>query len=660
MYFKKFVAPVMGLTVADVVSATKIRFAPRRVNRSQHPQFKEVLMSMINKLFASLVGQNTAGFGSAVQKLVLAKAGMQSLLLTLTLMVAALGVSSAVAADKKMVKDPTTGKVVQAPQYGGILTYAHTIEFAGTDPWDQGTAPMAVDAVAEKLTIANWGIDRAEFGFTTRYVPFFAMRPNLAESWETPDPTTIVVNIRPGVRWHNKAPMNGRELTAKDIEYNYHRYAALGSGFTEVSQFDSMRAATWESITATDDSTVVFKLKAPRNDALEVVLTHWFHFIMPPEVIEQHGNVHDWRNLVGTGPYMLTDWVKGSSMTYTKNPDYWGADEKYPQNRLPYIDQLSVVFIPEPATRLAALRSGRHDFLGFAGITQLADIGQVESLQRSNSEITLYPFYDRSEASAAFNLRRRSLFNDIRVRRAMQMAIDLETINESYYKGFAKWQPQGMIGDSLTGFYVPFEEWPEEVKDGYRYDPQGAEKLLDEAGYPRGTDGIRFKTVLRIGQGTDVGYREIAVEYWAQIGIDVEIQILDRTQYLALVTGGDYEGMAQVNLGQDIAPLHLVDYLHSRRPDANITGHQDHVMDAKVTAAEAAVTPEEQQRLVREADMYYIEQQWYVWGPKVPIFNASQPWIKGYNGEVEMGLARAAAIFARIWIDQDLKKEMGH
>ena len=83
-------------------------------------------------------------------------------------------------------------------------------------------------------------------------------------------------------------------------------------------------------------------------------------------------------------------------------------------------------------------------------------------------------------------------------------------------------------------------------------------------------------------------------------------------------------------------------------------------MNAKAEAAVAAATPEEQQRLVREADMYLIEQQWYIWGPKVPVFNASQPWIKGYNGEVELGLARAAAIFARIWIDQDLKKEMGY
>ena len=559
---------------------------------------------------------------------------------------------------KNYVTDPTNGKVYSAPQYGGTLTYAERIEPPGTDPWNQGHGPRAVDAVAEKLAIANWGIDRDEIGFTSRYIPLFAMRGNLAESWETPDPTTIVLNIREGVRWHDKAPMNGRELTAQDVEYNFNRYTGLGSGFTEPSPFDPMIAASWESITATDDSTVVFKLKAPRNDALEVVLTHWFHFIMPPEVIEQHGDVQDWRNLVGTGPYMLTDWVKGSSMTYTKNPDYWGTDEKYPENRLPYIDQLRRVFMPEQATWLAALRSGKHDITGLAGDTQLGDIGQVEALKRSNPEIVWYQWYFRAETGVGFNLRRQSLFNDIRVRQAMQMAIDLETINATYYKGFAKWQPQGFIGDSLKGYYVPFEEWPEAVKQGFLYDPEGAEKLLDEAGYPRGADGIRFKTVLNHLQRWDVGYQEIAVEYWAQIGVDVEIQEHDNTPYGALVAEGAYEGMFSSNMGVDLPPLTMMNWIHSSR-NQNPWGHQDPVMDAKVEAAEAATTLEDQKRLVREADMYFIEQQRSIWGPKVPLFNASQPWIKGYNGEVELGTANAAAIFARIWIDSEMKEAMG-
>ena len=91
-------------------------------------------------------------------------------------------------------------------------------------------------------------------------------------------------------------------------------------------------------------------------------------FIQGPEVIEQSGDAKDWRNLVGTGPLMQTDVVEGSSYTWdTKNPNYWGYDEKYPENRLPYVDELRFLLMPEVATRLAALRTGKIDFIGEQG-----------------------------------------------------------------------------------------------------------------------------------------------------------------------------------------------------------------------------------------------------------------------------------------------------
>ncbi len=93
----------------------------------------------------------------------------------------------------------------------------------------------AVDALAETLAIGNWAIDRDEWGFGNEYLPLSAMTGALAESWLQPDPLTIVFNIRKGVHWYDKPPMNGRELTADDVEYNYHRHLGLGNGFTEPS-----------------------------------------------------------------------------------------------------------------------------------------------------------------------------------------------------------------------------------------------------------------------------------------------------------------------------------------------------------------------------------------------------------------------------------------
>ena len=86
-------------------------------------------------------------------------------------------------------------------------------------------------------------------------------RGALAESWSQPDPLTVILNIRQGVRWHDKAPMNGRALTAADIEFNYHRILGLGSGFTErLYGSDIWAGVEVESVTATDSSTVEFTL----------------------------------------------------------------------------------------------------------------------------------------------------------------------------------------------------------------------------------------------------------------------------------------------------------------------------------------------------------------------------------------------------------------
>ena len=118
---------------------------------------------------------------------------------------------------------------------------------------------------------------------------------------------------------------------------------------------------------------------------------------------------------------MVTDVVEESSITWTKNPDYWGYDEKYPQNRLPYVDQLRRLVIPEEGSMMAALRSGKLDFRMFAP----SDIDSLESLQRTNPEIGVHPIYFRSSDSFAPN-HRVPPFDDINVRRALQMALDNE------------------------------------------------------------------------------------------------------------------------------------------------------------------------------------------------------------------------------------------
>ena len=485
----------------------------------------------------------------------------------------------AAAADKKYVTDPSTGKVVVAPEYGGTITAWAGAGWtqAPSDPYFGSWPHVILSGVNEKLGIPNWAIDRDVWDLTAAYYPLSVMIGRLAESWETPDDTTIIFNIRQGVNWHDKAPMNGREFDAYDVEWNYHRMLGLGE-FTDAGPTAFAAQVTgipFESVTATDKWTVVMKLKEPFLDALVILLGHNSTFIMPREVIEQYGDVRDWRNVVGTGPFELTDVVDGSSFTYVKNPDYWGFDEKYPENRLPYVDEVRVLAMGEEATIMAALRSGTLDYIHY-----LINLDGVLSLKRTNPEIAVHTILFRSQNSFAPNLRVPP-FDDINVRRAMQMALDNETAVATLWKGEADATPFGWQG--VKGYHIPFEEWDEEVKQYYRYDPEAAEKLLDEAGYPRGADGTRFKTVLSQSQYHVLDFSEIAVAYWAEIGVDVEIEVITSAEYQEM-SGRTNKGMISSIGGSLYDPVAYVGLLRSDST-SNRWLHQWSELDATVDAA---------------------------------------------------------------------------
>ena len=562
---------------------------------------------------------------------------------------------AAVAAEKKYVTDPSTGKVVSAPEYGGTITAWAGAGWtkAPSDPYFGSWPHVILSGVNEKLGIPNWAIDRDVWDLTAAYYPLSVMTGRLAESWETPDPLTYVFNIRKGVHWHKKAPMNGRLLTAQDVEWNYHRMLGLGE-FTDAGPTAFAAQVTgipFESVTATDDSTVVMKLKEPFLDALGIMLGHNSTFIVPREVIEQYGDMQDWRNVVGTGPFELTEVVDGSSFTYVKNPDYWGFDEKYPENRLPYVDEVRVLAMGEEATIMAALRSGKLDYIHY-----LINLDGVLSLKRTNPEIAVHTILFRSQNSFAPNLRVPP-FDDINVRRAMQMALDNETAVATFWKGEADSTPFGWQG--VKGYHIPFEEWDEEVKQYYRYDPEAAEKLLDEAGYPRGADGTRFKTVLSQSQYHVLDFSEIAVAYWAEIGVDVEIEVLTNAEFQEM-SGRTNKGMISSIGGSLYDPVAYVGHLRSDST-WNRWLHQWPELDAMVDAALAANTIEEQQRHIVEADMYVIEKHWQIWGPRSPTFMVAQPWLTGYSGEIgHWAVGDQWTTHSRLWIDSELKKEMGH
>ena len=580
---------------------------------------------------------------------------------------------SAAAADKETVFDPATGRTWTAPEYGGTLTWPANHHPPGIDPWYDATwAHHFIGGVNEGLAFADWGLSRDIWhGEQGRILTPEMSRGSLAESWSMPDDTTFIWNIRQGVHWDNKAPMNGRELDAYDVEWNYHRYLGLGD-FTEdgpsahagtfISQTGAYQQQV-ESVTATDKWTVEIKFTEPQLDLLQKMINNaWV--ALPREVIEEYGDYKDWRNVVGSGPWRLTDWVEGSSATWEKNPDYWDVDEKF-GNRIPYIDELRSLLMPDIATRLAALRTGKVDMMSQLGDTYIQNIDDVATLQRTNADLEFWPVYGRPTGVFYFN-QSMPLFEDVNVRKALQMSVDRETISASYFKGYADPSPYGLVGQfNAPGWFWPYDEWPDELKREYEYNPEKAEALLDEAGYPRGADGYRFKIKLLLFDRFEPTHPELLMGYFDAIGIESELEVVTGAEAGALAKPDTHEyGLVASYYGY-FAGSSFFPWLFNHvtqnstlNPNGSASKAQDPRMDALYVAARDTADIEEFMSSFRQADEITVREHWGLVKSNAPMFFVSQPWVKGYFGEAQMGQGERNTHLARIWIDQEMKEAM--
>ena len=553
------------------------------------------------------------------------------------------------------------GEVVEKPRYGGTLDVAGPGWHIDTaDPMEGGYG-MGGDLIFEKLGIADFSIPRDQYSFHTKFVPVDKIKGNIAESWEQPDLDTLVFNIRKGVHWHDKAPMNGRELDAHDVEFTIHRYLGMGEfGESEGCSSCEIKKLPIVSTEATDKWTVEVKTSSFTFDTLRVMLRSSNYFAMnPPEVVREHGDLSDWRNHVGTGPYEMTDWVDGSVVTLEKIHDYWRNDENFPENRLPYLDKINLLIMPDVATRLATLRTGRNAILREWSVP--TDV--VQNLPKTHPHLVL----KRTEGytpAIGFNVTKPP-FDELDPRRAMQKALDLDTINRTYYSGAADTTPWAKAGKGLDGYYIPYAEWSDDAKDAFGYNPQEAERLLDEAGFPRGSDGIRFSTDynLSVDWGQDADLAVILKHYWAQIGVDVNILVHDSaTMGAEGFSKSVYNGMTYGEFHRvSLRPLTVMMRSNFHSSDgygADAYGIDDPMVDALLEKADAATDLDEHKRLSIETDMYHVKQNWGIMLPNLGKFVFWQPWLKGYNAE--WAFPDNNLLLSRSWIDQELKAKLGH
>lgn len=451
--------------------------------------------------------------------------------------------------------------------------------------------------------------------------PSFEVEPDLAESWETSeDHLTHTFTLRSGVTWHD-----GKPFTAADVKFTYDLVTAkewpggLDSYFAQIVGATEHKAGEADELTGVeviDDTHVKVSLVQP--DALFLAAAASRQRILPKHILESMPaadiDKSDFaRKPIYTGAYIVEEWKQGESLTLRANPDYFGG--------APAIETVISRFIPDPATAYAELSSG--------GL----DIGTVSpdllSTFESDPNYTVRELPGLRVIFLHFDLTL-PLFSDSRVRKAISHAVDKQTVIDTLLLG---------KGEVARSFITPMAWIFNPNAPDYPYDPEESARLLDEAGWTLGDDGVRTNADgerLAFTLTVPTAWRQdgLAVQpFLHEVGFEVTIEEQGAGQSTGPLQVGEYEGAVNGWNNYIIDPrADLQRWFQNPRP-ADQTGYKNDEVDALFLEARAALDKEEEkslyfqiQELVEsDAPLAYLwrQQDLLVVGPRLTVSETS-------------------------------------
>ena len=546
------------------------------------------------------------------------------------------------------------------PQYGGEINMRVSTDPLFFDP-NQGTASMALYWIwMEGLFKPDWKVDPAVQNFQLSYVSGEYTKGNLLTSWEFTVPATLILHLRQGIHWQDIPPANGREFVADDVVFHFNRMNGLGSGYTAPNAY--FKTDLWlnylTSVTATDKYTVAMKFSAANPEFIlqNMQAPGCDCTIECPDAVKQWTDLSDWHHSIGTGPFILKDYISGSSATMVKNPNYWGYDDRYPQNKLPYADNMNCLIIPDNSTALAGVRTGKIDLMDSLSLPD------SQAMKKTNPEINQIPV-PLGNGLTLDPRNDKAPFNDVRVRQALQMSLNLPELAQTYYVGSADPSPLPLTSNYLKGWGFPYSQWPQSLKDEYAYNPTGAKQLLAAAGFPSG-----FKTNCAADNLADLDLLQVVQSYFAKVGVDMTINVMTHTAFTAFVTSGHkndaFAYRTTGSLGVTFYPIRQLTKFFTNSSQ-NVCVVSDPAVDAFYNNALASTSTDEVKTIVTDANKYVVQHHFAISLLQPTIFYIGQPWLKGFNGQYgatagSNGPFYAYTYEASFWVDQNLKKSMGH
>ncbi|WP_372984208.1 TIGR04028 family ABC transporter substrate-binding protein [Microbacterium sp.] len=476
------------------------------------------------------------------------------------------------------------------PVTGGTLTYLEHQTFTNLYPPQAGFYPNGgvVNNIAARLTWQN--PDSLE------------IEPWIASAWTVNDDATeYTFDLRPDVTFSDGTP-----LDAAAVAKNFDTY---GLGDPERGLTVSEAINNYASSEVVDDDTVTFRFSAPAPGFLQATSTI-NSGLLSPETLD--GTIEDFgagnaEEIIGAGPFTLTDEKLGTEFTLTAREDYAWAPESAENQGRPYVDAVHVLVTPEDSVRIGSLLAGQADYVRYV---QAFDEDRVES-----AGFTLYAPQTRGVNNSISLRPENPLLSDIRVRQALVAAVDAQEVVDTL---FTENYPvaTSVLSQEALGY--------KDESEHYAYDPDKAEKLLDEAGWTAGSDGIREKDGERLAitvyeaapQPLSKQTLELVAQQLAKVGVELTVKPADAGSYAEDTRDPLKTGFYHSMVGRADFDVIKSQY-YTKNRDALISN------DAELDALLEAVASEpdtEKRAAASQAVQDYIAEQAYV----IPLFEEPQ------------------------------------
>lgn len=489
---------------------------------------------------------------------------------------------------------PMATPLPSVAKLGGVLLAARSSDTTSLDPH---TTPLLVNRQTCSLMYNQLAMVDAKL----------RVQPVLAESWDISDPTTVIFNLRQGVKWHD-----GTNFTSADVVYTFQRNMDKNTGSWLTGKLSLVTA-----IEPMGDYQIKVILQGQNSSFLPSM---WQLLIIPASVANKP---KDWlsNNAIGTGPWMLKDWMPDSKLSLVKNPNYWKPG-------LPYMDGVDIAIIPDETSIIAGLRTGEVQHAQILDKTNMP-------LLRTSPDLVVYQ--TPSMGTNFINLQfRKDVIKDLRVRQAMSLGTDRKAILDA--AGGALGVISGVLPPAMADYWVP----PEELVN-CKYDPEKAKALVAEYGKPLDIDIITIASnkLMTITA-------ELLADQWKQIGMKTRVVGQDVGVWVdARIKTFDYTVSTNLDFpGADPDDI-LFDSFHSKGAYSDWGGFTDPDLDKLIDEGRRS-TDLQVRATAYKSLQKLIDEKCYVLTTFAPLHvDVTQTRLKNFEGHPSQNMGA----FEKTWIE---------